>query len=113
MQRLDALKRLAVFSNYAPLAITPDELQAMAANTTVSTIRARAQMTPRTFDISNNGFDGWFPEWLVDKVAQCKEDITLILDVRTPLLTRWYSKEFLLVAPGIEAICCILVPKPR
>ena len=90
MQRLDALKRLAVFSNYAPLAITPDELQAMAANTTVSTIRARAQMTPRTFDISNNGFNGWFPEWLVDKVAQCKEDITLILDVRNPLLTRWF-----------------------
>lgn len=49
-----------------------------------STIRARAQMTPRTFDISNNHFVGWFPEWLVDKVAACKEDITLILDVGRP-----------------------------
>lgn len=41
-------------------------------------------MTPRTFDISNNHFVGWFPEWLVDKVAACKEDITLILDVGRP-----------------------------
>ena len=88
MEKLDALKRLAVFSNYAPLAITPSELQVMAANTTGSTIRTRAQMTPRTFDISNNAFDGWFPEWLVEKVAECKEDITLILDVRACPLSK-------------------------
>lgn len=31
---MNELKRMAVFSNYAPLAVTPDELQAMAANTT-------------------------------------------------------------------------------
>ncbi len=66
-------------------------MQAMAANTTGSTIRARAQMTPRTFDISGNLFDGWFPEWMVEKVAACKEDITLILDVRTPSFLRLYT----------------------
>ncbi len=81
MNDLDGLKHMGVFSNSAPLAVTPDQLQVMAANTSESTIRLRAQMTPRTFEVSNNGFDGWFPEWLVEKVAGCKEDITVVLDV--------------------------------
>ena len=54
----------------------------MAANTTGSSIRARASMTPRTFDISNNQFTGEFPQWLVEHLAECKEDITVVLDVR-------------------------------
>ncbi|CAL8465974.1 g5510 [Coccomyxa elongata] len=80
MNDLDGLKHMGVFSNSAPSAVTPDQLQVLAANTSESTIRLRAQMTPRTFQVSNNGFDGWFPEWLVEKVAGCKEDITVVLD---------------------------------
>ena len=72
---------MGVFSNSAPSIITPDQLQVMAANTSESTIRLRAQMTPRTFELSNNGFDGYFPDWLVEKVAGCKEDVTVVLDV--------------------------------
>ena len=53
----------------------------LAANTTASQIKLRAQMTPRTFDISFNAFSGAFPEWLVEGLAQCKEDVTVILDV--------------------------------
>lgn len=53
----------------------------LAANTTTSQIELRAQMTPRTFDISYNLFSGTFPEWLVEELAECKEDVTIILDV--------------------------------
>ena len=54
----------------------------LAANTTTSQIKLRASMTPRTFDISYNGFTGQFPKWLVKSLVDCKEDITVILDVR-------------------------------
>lgn len=53
----------------------------LAANTTTSQIRLRAEMTARTFDISNNLFSGGFPGWLVEGLAACKEDVTIILDV--------------------------------
>ena len=53
----------------------------LAANTTTSQIKLRAGMTPRTFDISYNLFSGAFPEWLVEELAECKEDVTIILDV--------------------------------
>ena len=53
----------------------------LAANTTTSQIRLRAEMTARTFDISNNLFSGEFPGWLVEGLAACKEDVTIILDV--------------------------------
>ena len=39
-------------------------------------------MTPRTFDIADNQFSGAFPGWLVDVLAGCIEDVTVILDVR-------------------------------
>ena len=77
----DGLKRLAVFSNSAPDQVPLSEMMMLAANTTTSQIKLRAGMTPRTFDISYNLFSGAFPEWLVDELAQCKEDITIILDV--------------------------------
>ena len=54
----------------------------LAANTTTSQIRLRAEMTPRTFDIADNQFSGAFPGWLVDALAGCIEDVTVILDVR-------------------------------
>ena len=78
----DGLKRLAVFSNSAPTQITMDDMMLLAANTTTSQIRLRAEMTPRTFDIADNQFSGAFPGWLVDALAGCIEDVTVILDVR-------------------------------
>lgn len=59
-----------------------DDMMLLAANTTTSQIRLRAEMTPRTFDIANNQFSGAFPGWLVDALADCIEDVTVILDVR-------------------------------
>ena len=81
LTQADGLKRLAVSSNSAPLLASMSDLAMLAANTTTSQIRLRAEMTPRTFDISSNGFTGEFPEWLVEALAQCKEDVTIILDV--------------------------------
>lgn len=79
------LNKLAVFSNTAPNEVPLSEMMLLAANTTTSQIKLRASMTPRTFDISYNDFNGQFPEWLVESLVDCKEDITVILDVR-PLL---------------------------
>ena len=59
-----------------------DDMMLLAANTTTSQIKLRAEMTPRTFDIANNQFTGAFPGWLVDALAECVEDVTVILDVR-------------------------------
>ena len=81
LTQADGLKRLAVFSNAAPTQITVDDMMLLAANTTTSQIRLRAEMTPRTFDIANNQFSGAFPGWLVDALADCVEDVTVILDV--------------------------------
>ena len=79
------LNKLAVFSNTAPDEVPLSEMLMLAANTTTSQIKLRASMTPRTFDISYNDFTGQFPEWLVESLVDCKEDITVILDVG-PLL---------------------------
>ena len=81
LTQADGLKRLAVFSNSAPDQVPLSEMMLLAANTTTSQIKLRAGMTPRTFDISFNQFSGPFPEWLVEELAQCKEDVTIILDV--------------------------------
>ena len=81
LTQADGLKRLAVFSNSAPTQITMDDMMLLAANTTTSQIRLRAEMTPRTFDIADNQFSGAFPGWLVDALAGCIEDVTVILDV--------------------------------
>ena len=56
--------------------------QALSANTSSSTIRARAETAPRSFDLSNNNISGEFPQWLVTAVADSIEDVTLILTVR-------------------------------
>ena len=82
LTQADGLKRLAVFSNTAPIQITMDDMMLLAANTTTSQIKLRAEMTPRTFDIANNQFSGVFPGWAVDALADCIEDVTVILDVR-------------------------------
>ena len=81
LTQADGLKRLAVFSNSAPDQVPLTEMMLLAANTTTSQIKLRAGMTPRTFDISYNLFSGAFPEWLVEELAECKEDVTIILDV--------------------------------
>ena len=57
-------------------------IQALAANTSGSAIRARALMTPRVLDLSANAFTGDMPDWLVQALADCTENVTLILDVR-------------------------------
>lgn len=59
-------------------------VQALAANTTGSAIRARALMQPRVLDLSANSFTGDLPDWLVQALADCTENVTLILDVRPP-----------------------------
>ena len=64
-----------------------DDMMLLAANTTTSQIRLRAEMTPRTFDIADNQFSGAFPGWLVDALADCIEDVTVILDVRACALS--------------------------
>ncbi len=85
LTQVAGLSKLAVFSNTAPDEVPANQMMLLAANTTTSQIKLRASMTPRTFDISYNGFTGQFPEWLVESLVDCKEDITVILDVR-PLM---------------------------
>lgn len=77
----------------------------MAANTSGSTIRIRALMTPRTFDISFNAFDGTFPEWLVESLADCKEDVTIVLDVRAAFSFPQHLRCHLSAA-AVSAACC-------
>jgi hypothetical protein len=73
----------------------------MAANSSYSAIRARADMTPRTFDISGNQFSGVFPTWLVAAVGDCKENVTVVLDVG--------SNPFAPLAFSITVIRCLLI----
>ncbi len=92
LTQADGLKRLAVLSNSAPDQVPLSEMMLLAANTTTSQIKLRAGMTPRTFDISFNQFSGPFPEWLVEELAQCKEDVTIILDVSPHAILPIYTR---------------------